>query len=607
MALVNVAVDLARRGRRVLAVDFDLEAPGLDTFALANRSRASLGLVDFISTYLSSGQAPSAADFMYEEQGLSRHNGEFWIMPSGSLGNQYASQLAHIDWASLYRDHDGYLLLEYLKQQWKTLVNPDYVLIDSRTGHTDVGGICTRQLPQSVVIMFFPNDQNLRGLTKVVRDIRSELTGPRKKRIDLNFVMSNVPDLDDEDRILRDKIRSFQSDLGFDQDLLIVHRYDSLSLLNQVIFTKDRPRSRLAMEYRDVSAAIIRLNPRDRDGSLEYIKTNWEVPPPVRLANRHRNVSLQIPGERERLSKIEQFQEHDQEVMFQLGKYYAHWGQFNRSVEFFDKAIEAGYIEGDVFVERGSILRDFLNQPNRAAEDAKLALKSENLSFGRITRALSLLRPADYQFISNSAAIVGLSFDEKFLVASELNRSSEQARVALDILPSVREDFQEDFSKLGSVESIPYIHTIVLTLMALGKFEFAVELICNSVDDVNSMDIQLTFNYGMALWARGSEVDSRPFSRVLELSRDDSGLIGSSPNHAQCISVAYWATGNSRMALKIADQSRRLIERSEGLEFSCWRYLRVSRHSFLQDIDEIVDLINGNREVIPRFMRDSGL
>ena len=34
MALVNVAVELAQRGRRVLAVDFDLEAPGIDTFEL---------------------------------------------------------------------------------------------------------------------------------------------------------------------------------------------------------------------------------------------------------------------------------------------------------------------------------------------------------------------------------------------------------------------------------------------------------------------------------------------------------------------------------------------------------------------------------------------
>ena len=51
---------------------------------------------------------------------------------------------------------------------------PDYVLIDSRAGHTDTCGICTRQLPDSVVVFFFPNEQNLRGLAEVVGDIRAE-------------------------------------------------------------------------------------------------------------------------------------------------------------------------------------------------------------------------------------------------------------------------------------------------------------------------------------------------------------------------------------------------------------------------------------------------
>ena len=32
MALVNIAVALALHGRRVLVVDFDIEAPELDTF-----------------------------------------------------------------------------------------------------------------------------------------------------------------------------------------------------------------------------------------------------------------------------------------------------------------------------------------------------------------------------------------------------------------------------------------------------------------------------------------------------------------------------------------------------------------------------------------------
>jgi hypothetical protein len=40
--------------------------------------------------------------------------------------------------------------------QWEETLKPDYVLIDSRTGHSEIGGICTRQLPHTVVVLFIP-------------------------------------------------------------------------------------------------------------------------------------------------------------------------------------------------------------------------------------------------------------------------------------------------------------------------------------------------------------------------------------------------------------------------------------------------------------------
>ena len=58
MALVNVAVELAQRGRRVLAVDFDLEAPGLDTFNILRSRKRRPGIVDFVTEYLDTGRAP---------------------------------------------------------------------------------------------------------------------------------------------------------------------------------------------------------------------------------------------------------------------------------------------------------------------------------------------------------------------------------------------------------------------------------------------------------------------------------------------------------------------------------------------------------------------
>ena len=244
MALVNSAVELAQRGRKVLVVDFDLEAPGLDTFDIVRPKAKTPGVIDFVGEYLETGQAPEIERFV----SMTTTVDGLWIMHSGTQQG-YAASFGQIDWQELYERRDGYLLLEDMKAQWKQMIQPDYVLIDSRTGHTDTCGICTRQLPDAVIILFFPNEQNLRGLTKVIRDIRLEANAPAKRTIATHFVMSNVPDLDDEDNTLRGMLGRFKTNLGFEAEPQVIHRYDSLSLLNQVVFTRDRPRSRLAREY----------------------------------------------------------------------------------------------------------------------------------------------------------------------------------------------------------------------------------------------------------------------------------------------------------------------------------------------------------------------
>ena len=256
MALVNVAVELANSGYRVLAVDFDLAAPALDTFDVIRPRKQVPGIIDFVNEYLVTGQAPDVQRFIGETAHVSRSGGGLWIMPSARQ-ETYSANFHHIDWRALYDEQDGYLLFEDLKEQWRRFVEPDYILIDSCTGHTDAGGICTRQLPDAVVVLFFPNQQNLRGLKRVVRDIRAEASEPRCKAVALHFVMSNVPDLDDGDGALSDRIRAFQEQLGFGREPIIVHRNDSLSLLNQMAFTGERPTSRLAQEYRKLVREIV--------------------------------------------------------------------------------------------------------------------------------------------------------------------------------------------------------------------------------------------------------------------------------------------------------------------------------------------------------------
>jgi hypothetical protein len=50
-------------------------------------------------------------------------------------------------------------------RRWKNLY--DLVLVDSRTGITDMGGICTAQLPEILVMLFTANEQSLRGTLDV--------------------------------------------------------------------------------------------------------------------------------------------------------------------------------------------------------------------------------------------------------------------------------------------------------------------------------------------------------------------------------------------------------------------------------------------------------
>jgi MinD-like ATPase involved in chromosome partitioning or flagellar assembly len=298
MALVNVAAQLAKMGRKVLLVDFDLEAPGLETFdrlrpapvrppkieKYKDPSGATFlevrekyhapthpGLVEYVTEYLRTNRVPEVRDYIYSVGTVGKKGGQIWVMPAGRRDAEYQSALAQIDWLKLYREQEGFLLFEDTKAQWEQEYQPDYVLIDSRTGHTDVEGICTRQLPDAVVVLFFPNEQNLVGLQEVCERIRNEEMSGLMKRIRLHFVMSNVPDLDDEDRVLRRRLKMFDEELDIDGLDAVIHRYESVMLFNQAIFVLDRPKSRLAHEYKSLMRKLIAHNPADRDGALLFV------------------------------------------------------------------------------------------------------------------------------------------------------------------------------------------------------------------------------------------------------------------------------------------------------------------------------------------------
>lgn len=166
MALANVAVLLARRGLRVLAVDWDLEAPGLERyFSYFPVEPVGPGLLRmFVDA--AAGAEPDYKDYIWEVNCDAEHPLSF--LPSGrDQDSDYSDNLERFDWADFFRKRDGGRFVEELRTRWRE--DFDIVLIDSRTGLSDTGGLCTIQLPDVVVAMFTANYQSLYGVRDVMR------------------------------------------------------------------------------------------------------------------------------------------------------------------------------------------------------------------------------------------------------------------------------------------------------------------------------------------------------------------------------------------------------------------------------------------------------
>ncbi len=169
--LANVAVLMARWGRRVLCVDWDLEAPGLQHyFAERIKGEAGDGIAEIVAR-LGRGEpaawkeAVRAVGVLHPSsaQPRSAPRGCLDFLNAGRLDDGYAERLRDLDWNQLYRNGIG-RRLEQLRDEWADAY--DVVLIDSRTGVTDSGGICTVQLPDIVVFVVTANAQSLEGATK---------------------------------------------------------------------------------------------------------------------------------------------------------------------------------------------------------------------------------------------------------------------------------------------------------------------------------------------------------------------------------------------------------------------------------------------------------
>jgi tetratricopeptide (TPR) repeat protein len=189
MALANVAWILAANGYRVLAADWDLESPGLHRFLypfLPTAERDTRGVVDMIRSYQLAavrsdersrrnqhiGHHARVEQYAFSLDWIFPGAGTLDFLPAGRQNLEYVATLAAMDWDEFYSGLNGGEFLDAVRADMKHQY--DYVLIDSRTGLTDVADICTVHLPDILVDCFTLSTQGIEGAARVARLIESK-------------------------------------------------------------------------------------------------------------------------------------------------------------------------------------------------------------------------------------------------------------------------------------------------------------------------------------------------------------------------------------------------------------------------------------------------
>lgn len=236
MALANIAVLLARMGKSVLAVDWDLEAPGLDRFLQGYEIRSnsnSAGLLDLLTDTQKAGTQnikPDWRDYLsYVDVG-----GEYplTLLTSGRQDQDYAQKVLDFDWDAFFSNSDGGDFIEALREDWHREF--DVTLIDSRTGITDSGGICTIQIPDILVPVFTTNEQSLQGAKDIAlraQQARQKLAFDRMPL--LLFPLPSRFDSRTEFKEAQQWLKTFAEELGPFYDDWLPKTYTPLQIIER--------------------------------------------------------------------------------------------------------------------------------------------------------------------------------------------------------------------------------------------------------------------------------------------------------------------------------------------------------------------------------------
>jgi hypothetical protein len=218
MAMANCGEILADAGLDVILCDWDLEAPGLERYLTEIRKELrryieAPGVMDLLLEYRQTASTTQEirTETDLEKDAMFRQFGEMWLRRPSTLAleaprrnerrgrlrlinagrrdddyyQKYTKSVQEFNWSEFYSEWAGGSYMEFFRKDLEQA--GDITLIDSRTGVTEHGGVCTHHLADLVVVLTASNDLNLAGARWMARSLSNakltELRGGRPLHI----------------------------------------------------------------------------------------------------------------------------------------------------------------------------------------------------------------------------------------------------------------------------------------------------------------------------------------------------------------------------------------------------------------------------------------
>lgn len=188
-ALASFAIQRARAGERVCVIDFDLDSPGVGL--LLNHGQgvtARWGVVDYLLEHRVGGLP--LGDY-YHRCDRVAGAGEILAVPAGTVDESYVHKLARVDLEETpVSGHSG---INELFTAIRTELDPEWILVDARTGVSEVAGYLLSGIAHLHVLLGTEQDQSWRGINLTLDRLGKKRVRASHSQSEVLLVHAMVP------------------------------------------------------------------------------------------------------------------------------------------------------------------------------------------------------------------------------------------------------------------------------------------------------------------------------------------------------------------------------------------------------------------------------